>query len=77
MVLCVLLFFFFSVELGKATGVATVCETPEKKSNLSMHMAQKTNDQLVVDNTMRLSCSDVQHTNSERKKAEPKRTGAA
>lgn len=70
-------FFFFRVELGKATSsVAAVCETPEK-SNPSKRTAQKTADQLVVDNTMRSSCSDVQLMNSERRKAERKRSGAA
>lgn len=69
------------IEQSTVTGVASVCETPEKKPNPSTgqhrarahaHAAQKTDARVVVENTMRSSCSDVQNTDSQRKKAEPK-----
>lgn len=80
-----LCFFFPSrIEQSTVTGVASVCETPEKKPNPSTgqhrararaHAAQKTDARVVVENTMRSSCSDVQNTDSQRKKAEPKPSG--
>ncbi|XP_075868539.1 nibrin [Nelusetta ayraudi] len=71
------------IQQSTVTGVASVCETPEKKPNPNpntstgqhrarAHAAQKTDARVVVENTMRLSCSDVQNTDSQRKKAEPK-----
>lgn len=61
------------------TGVASVSETPEKKPNPSTGQqrapapaAQKANIK-----TMRSSCSDVQNTDSQRKKAEPESSVSA
>lgn len=69
--------FSCRVEQGQVTGVAAVCETPEKNLNPSTRLAQKADDQLVVGNTTSSSCSDVRRTDSQRKKPESKSSGAA